>query len=172
MSANIYSKQQFKSIYEESYASLQRYLFRLTRNHEEAADLLQETFLRLYEQDTYPTSYKTWLYRTGYRLFVDQWRRNKRIQWVSYENSPIFSNDITPELSYIHDETKSQLERNLNQLTTKQRLIFMLKHNEGASYQQIGNQIGCPENTVKCLVRRARIRLYQMAEGNTNRLSC
>lgn len=172
MSANTYSKQQFTNIYEDCYVSLQRYLLRLTRNHEDAADLLQETFLRLYEQNIYPFSYKTWLYRTGYRLFIDQWRRKKRVQWVSFENNSFISHDFTPELSYIHDETKSQIERDLNQLTSKQRLIFMLKYNEEASYRQIGNHMGCPENTVKCLVRRARIHLYQMAECDTDRMSC
>ncbi|MEX2415279.1 MAG: RNA polymerase sigma factor [Paenibacillaceae bacterium] len=164
-------EQQFKTIYEESHDFLQRYLFRLTRNREDTADLLQETFLRLYEQESYPASYKAWLYQTGYRLFIDQWRRKKRVQWVSLECSPLLSNDATPELSYIQYETRAQIESNLNQLSSKQRMIFMLKYNEGASYQQIGNHIGCPENTVKCLVRRARIHLWQMAERDNERMS-
>jgi RNA polymerase sigma factor (sigma-70 family) len=164
-------EQQFKAIYEESHDFLQRFLFRLTRNHEDTADLLQETFLRLYEQESYPDSYKAWLYQTGYRLFIDQWRRKKRVQWLSVESFPLPSNDATPELTYIRLETKACIERNLNQLTSKQRMIFMLKYNEGASYQQIGNHIGCPENTVKCLVRRARIHLCQMAERDNERLS-
>lgn len=160
----------FKTIYDESHDFLRRFLFRLTRNHEDTADLLQETFLRLYEQETYPDAHKAWLYQTGYRLFIDQWRRKQRVQWVSVESSPLLSDDITPELTYIHLETKALIEANLNQLTSKQRMIFMLKYNEGASYQQIGNHIGCPENTVKCLVRRARIQLCQMAEREGERM--
>jgi RNA polymerase sigma-70 factor (ECF subfamily) len=161
----------FKSIYEESYNYLQHFLYRLTRNHEDTADLLQETFLRLYEQETYPDAYKAWLYQTGYRLFVDQWRRKQKIQWVSVESSSFPHDTITPELSYIRLETKAWIEANLNQLTSKQRLIFMLKYNEGATYLQIGQHIGCPENTVKCLVRRARIHLSQLAIRDHEQMS-
>lgn len=171
MPSNQPKEQQFKTIYEEFHDSLQRFLFRVTRNHEDTADLLQETFLRLYEQESYPVSYKAWLYQTGYRLFIDQWRRKKRVQWLSIESFPLLSNDTTPELTYIRHETKVWIETNLNQLTWKQRMIFMLKYNEGASYQQIGNHIGCPENTVKSLVRRARIHLGQIAERDKERMS-
>jgi len=171
MPTNNPEEQQFKTIYEESYVALQRFLFRLTRNQEDTDDLLQETFLKLFEQKSYPDSYKAWLYQTGYRLFIDQWRRKKRVQWLSDESFPLLSSDTTPELTYIRLETKAYLEKNMNELTSKQRMIFMLKYNEGASYRQIGNHIGCPENTVKCLVRRARIHLYQLAELDKERMS-
>lgn len=160
----------FKHIYEESHDFLRHFLFRLTRNHEDTADLLQETFLRLYEQEIYPDAYKPWLYQTGYRLFVDQWRRKQIVQWVSVESSLMPYDNLTPELSYIRLETKAWIEANLNQLTSKQRQIFMLKYNEGATYQEIGKHIGCPENTVKCLIRRARIHLGQLTERDRDRM--
>ena len=164
-------QQQFRAIYEECHDVLRRFLFSLTRNHEDTADLIQETFLRLYEQDSYPVSYKSWLYRTGYRLFIDLWRKNHKIQCSSVEESTQPCPQATPELSYLHHETKVWIETHLNELTTKQRMIFMLKYNEGASYQQIGNYIGCPENTVKCLVRRARIHLCKLAHRDDIRIS-
>ncbi|HZG76380.1 MAG TPA: sigma factor, partial [Paenibacillus sp.] len=65
----------FEECYREHFTSLRAYLVRYTRDPEEAADLAQETFVRLWVSRSMPHPVMPWLRRVGYRLFVDRCRR-------------------------------------------------------------------------------------------------
>lgn len=156
--------EQAAEIVNELYAAhadnLNRYMYKLTRNREEAADLVQEAFLRLIMQgDDLPSYPKTWLSQTGYRLFIDQWRRRKRIQW-----QPLC--DRMPCQAMLEQEVvDGDFERFvwslLSRLKPLTRAALYLRIFKQLSYSEIAVQLGCNENTVKTHIRRGRAQLAE-----------
>jgi RNA polymerase sigma-70 factor (ECF subfamily) len=156
----------FRAYFEECYASqflpLKGYLVRYTRDPEEAADLAQETFVRLWVSRSTPRSAVAWLRRVGYRLFVDRCRRRGRAgEAVPLESLPARPDPLaaTPEEAWLERESRGRYEQLLSGLGATERFIFQSIVHDQASYRQIGETLGCPENTVKSVVRRARLRL-------------
>jgi len=156
----------FRAYFEDCYAAqfrpLQGYLVRYTRDPEEAADLAQETFVRLWVSRSAPRPVLPWLRRVGYRLFVDRCRRRGRAgEAVPLESLPARPDPLaaTPEEAWLERESRGRYEQLLSGLGATERFIFQRLVHDQASYRQIGETLGCPENTVKSVVRRARLRL-------------
>jgi RNA polymerase sigma factor (sigma-70 family) len=136
---------------------LNKYMFNLTRNREEAADLVQEIFLRLCQQDSLPEHPKSWLARTGYWLFIDQWRRNQRYSRLPLDHG--LPNCDTTEQAVLDREFERFLRLQLLRLKPLSRNVIHLRVFKQYSYNEISRQLGCPENTVKSCIRRGRAQL-------------
>lgn len=154
-------EEQFQNIYKAYQAPLQRYLSRCIGNDADAADLAQEAFLRLYEKRIQPEMARNWLFRTGYHLFVDQWRRRKRMTSMPLEALPEIPCDpaVEPEHEAEKAELHTAVEDALAQLNPRDRNALLLLAYGGASYQEIARRIGCTENGVKTVIHRARKRI-------------
>lgn len=148
---------------DELYAAhavyLNRFMLKLTRNREEAADLVQDIFLRLCQQDRVPEHPKAWLSRTGYRLFVDRCRRKHRYNWVPLDDS--LASRATPEQAVLDMEFEQFVQRLLLRLNPRPRAAFRLRIYGQYSYGEIARQLGCPENTVKAWMRRGKAQLSE-----------
>lgn len=136
---------------------LRNYMFQLTRDREDAADLVQEAFLRLCQQERLPPYPRTWLARTGYRLFVDEWRRRRRAREV--ELPPTSACSATPEQAYLEREFADQLDMLLQRLHPRARDAFRLRIHRSLSYGDIAQMLDCSENAIKSCMRRGRIHL-------------
>jgi RNA polymerase sigma factor (sigma-70 family) len=143
---------------DELYAAhsvyLNKYMFKLTRNQEEAADLVQEIFLRLCQKDNLPEHPKEWLARTGYWLFIDQWRRKQRYSKLPIDHG-LPSCDTT-EQAVLDREFERLVRLLLLRLKPLSRTAFHLRIYEQCSYGEISRLLGCSENTVKSCIRRGR----------------
>lgn len=137
---------------------LNKFMLNLTRNREEAADLVQEIFLKLCQQDRLPEHAKEWLALTGYRLFVDQWRRKQRISWLPLDYQAK-SSHITPEQAVLDREFERLVWRLLLRFKTRMRTALYLRFYKQSSLDEIAQMIGCPENTVKSYIRRGKKQL-------------
>ncbi|HZG56306.1 RNA polymerase sigma factor [Paenibacillus sp.] len=150
--------------YAAHFAGLKTYLARYTRDAEEAADLAQETFVRLLVSRSTPMPAVPWLRRVGYRLFVDRCRRRRPAgEWLPFELLAGQPDPAapTPEEACLERETRLRYEGLLSGLGTVERYIFQRMIYGQETYRAIGEALGCPENTVKSVVRRARQRLSQ-----------
>ena len=162
-----------------------------TRNHGDAEDLSQEVWLKVYrhlQSFRGESSFYTWLRQITVNTFLNHRRAHLRhaggegqplrlveIETVDYEDALRLSRgrDIEDDL-----HQKIMVERvgeALSELTPQQRLIFILKHNEGMTYEEISVALNCSTGTIKKSLFRAVQKLRQHLGLNTeprNYLRC
>lgn len=141
--------------------------FRLVGNQEDAEDLAQEAFLRLYRNlATFrgDSSVATWLYRTTTHLALDHLRRQKlKRKFFFFRSSnegydPVeFAADqgASPPEQFLANEAGKRLRQALEKLSVRQRMVFTLRHHEGMPLKEIGTTLGLEEGTVKAHLFRA-----------------
>ncbi len=137
--------------------------YRYVPRHEEAEDLAQEVFLRVYRNlDTYRAdagSLHNWLVRVGRNLIIDHIRSLKRLRKycdsrdvealkVQDENAP------APDRGIERSEAFALLAEGFRFLTSDIRQVVVLRYFEGMSYQEIADHMGIPEGTVKSRINR------------------
>lgn len=135
---------------------------------ENARDIVQETFLKLYEQEPGRISeqgLKAWLYTVCRNRALDSLRRRKRL--VSLEDdtlAPLPSHDPLPdEVAAQHEESAAVL-RFLKRLPPNQQEVIRLKFHGDLSYKEISAVTGLTTTNVGFLIHTALHRLRQMLE--------
>ncbi|WP_276356062.1 RNA polymerase sigma factor [Cohnella caldifontis] len=154
---NARTEARLSELYAAHAPALNGCMFRLTGNREDAADLVQEAFLRLCQQERLPEYPLAWLSRTGYRLFVDRLRRARRIVWVPLD--PALPGSSGPEQAVLDTEAERQANRLLQRLHPQVREAFEMRIYGEFSYGEIACRLGCSENTVKTWIRRGKAKL-------------
>lgn len=130
-----------------------RFILKNIRDEENSKDIVQESFLRLWERRQNVTfdKVKTYLFTTAYHLMIDMIRRGKNKS--TYENQ-YYDKEITAtEFS----DLSEILEKAVNQLPEIQKTAVLLRDYEGYSYQEIGEITGLNESQVKVYIYRARM---------------
>ncbi|MBX6772726.1 MAG: sigma-70 family RNA polymerase sigma factor [Chloroflexi bacterium] len=156
----------WRQLIEEQQAYVYSIALGIVRQPEDAADLTQEAFARLYQTiGSYrgETRFTTWLYRLVVNLGLDLLRRRGRAREVSLEDDPLEVPDddplIDPPLILERRERAEQIRAALDQLPTAQRLALTLYYFEDRRYEEIATILGLPLNTVKSHIRRAKLAL-------------
>lgn len=125
----------------------------------DADDLLQETFIKVYINiHRYSPNYTfgQWVYTIARNTFIDFIR--KRQDDISIDErfaSPI-SASPTPEESVINLQQRSQIEHYLEQLTPRYRTLIIMRFFDECSYEEISEKLSLPLGTVKTQIHRAR----------------
>ncbi len=134
-------------------------LVRMVHSESEAEDLLQETFVRVWEHrrnfdDRY--CFSTWVYTIAMNLGKNELRKRRKVRFLSLfdkENNPIEVEDKQAE----HSGGLSVLiDRAVQKLPARYREAFELRDLQELSYDEIGDVLGVPVGTVKSRVNRAR----------------
>lgn len=124
---------------------------KMVRNHDDAADIAQEVFLKAYEvlgSFQKKSSFHTWLYRITVNFCINHLRRDKaqyHVELESYhavEAAEVFDNMDSVE---VQDELTDAIRR----LPEKQQTTVMLRAGEGLPYKEIAKILGCSVGTVK-----------------------
>lgn len=141
--------------------------WRLVGNREDAEDLAQEAFLRLYRTlDNFrgDSTVSTWLYQTVTRLAIDHLRRQKLKRKIFFfrrsdeEHDPLeLAADpaASPREQYLAGEAGRQLAKALEKLSARQRMVFTLRHHEEMPLKEIATMLELEEGTVKAHLHRA-----------------
>ena len=149
--------------------SVLRLAMNLLRSPEDARDVYQEAFLRVYknlESFRFDCSFHTWLYRIVTNICLDQLRKRK----VRKEESAVVETpdgpldrmdafeedaaDSDPERSLWNRQLKKKIENALLDLTPRERMVFELRHYQGLRLRNIGEMLGTTEEAAKnCLFR-------------------
>jgi RNA polymerase sigma-70 factor (ECF subfamily) len=140
--------------------------FHYCHNAQDAEDLSQEAWLRAYQalgSFRSDSSFYTWLRRITINAFINHQRSNSfrrqgqttvvELIDVDFEVA-IESRSASPETLYNKVLFESVMNA-LAELTPSQRLMFLLRHYEGMSYEEIANAMNCSTGTVKKSVSRA-----------------
>jgi RNA polymerase sigma-70 factor (ECF subfamily) len=145
-----------------------RLALQLVRSPEEARDLYQEAFLKVYRslhRFRLEARFSTWLYRVVMNVCLDHLRRQttrKEVQapegedgeWEYFQALPEERPALDPERALRGKEIGKRIQGALARLNPRERLVFELKHYQGLKLRAIGDFCGTSEQTVKnCLFR-------------------
>lgn len=136
---------------------LYRFMLRSTRRVEDARDLVQSAFEKLWErrEEVNASKSKSYLFTIAYHKMIDEGRKSRRMEFRDQLPENI-ETERTPG-----PRLRELLEEALQRLNERQRSLVMLKDYEGYSYQEIGEITGLNESQVKVTLHRARIQLKQ-----------
>jgi RNA polymerase sigma-70 factor, ECF subfamily len=159
-------KEAFAFIVERYQKGLINFIFRMVGHYEEALELTQEVFIRVYSNIAmYDSTYKfsTWLYRIASNLTIDHLRkkdpRTASIDECDEDDEKkieLESNELNP-----HDQLeKKMMEKEINTailtLEPLYRELIILRHIHFRSYEEIAKITNLPIGTVKNRIFRAR----------------
>ncbi len=156
---------------------------RMTGNPEDAADMTQEAFLKVWKHldgFQFDAAFATWLYRLASNCCLDFLRSQKRRPTVSLtvENEEdgeqimdVADAQPTPEEAAISNEEKEQLHLAMSQLDDEQRQILTLRVVNDLSYADIAEILEIKEGTVKSRLSRARENLRKKLSEIGNKRS-
>ena len=154
--------------------SLYSTAYRMSRNRQDAEDLLQETYLRAYKYyDKFQegTNFKAWLFKILKNTFINRYRKRQRqplknsfdeiedaFEWKLLE-SPLTARGATPEEELMVDALDQDVQQALEALPEDYRTAVELADLQGLSYREIADQLGIPLGTVMSRLYRGRRKL-------------
>lgn len=145
---------------------LLRFAYKLTANHEDANDLLQETSLKaLDNEEKYAaeTNFKGWMHTIMRNLFINNYRKAVRDQTYVDQTDNLFylnqSIDLADESTESSHDLK-EIRRVVNALPKEYRIPFAM-YVSGFKYREIADKLGLPLGTVKSRIYFTRQKLQQ-----------
>lgn len=166
-------QRRFGDLVERYQGRLVNYLYRLVRDLDEAHELAQEAFLKVYQAlDRYNPEYKfsTWLFRVAQNTAIDQIRK-RRIKLVSMQRPAdaegearewdFAGDDPGPYRRLRNRERGAAMQEAIDALPWEYRELILLRHFGELSYDEIAGLKKMPLGTVKNKLFRAR----QMLKG-------
>jgi RNA polymerase sigma-70 factor, ECF subfamily len=154
--------------------------FRMVRSAEDAEDITQETFVRVFRSLARydPTrSFEAWLFTITTRLSIDLMRRRKVRPISLTREDPETGEDHTvdvvdpglkPDETAAHAEEERQTKALIDALPPHYRIVVMLRHQQDLSYEEIAETLHLPLGTVKARIHRARALLKTRFEGTSS----
>jgi RNA polymerase sigma-70 factor, ECF subfamily len=162
----------FNAIYEEYRTPVFNYVYHLVGNRDEAADLTQDTFVKVYRALPSRTdgSLSAWLYRIATNTAYDVLRRRKLIGWkplqdLVQEPAAVGSAD-DPQETY---GTVELVRAALRRMPQSYRAALLLYTQEGYSYSEVAKALNISEKGVKMYLSRSRQSFrehYQAVQGD------
>jgi RNA polymerase sigma-70 factor (ECF subfamily) len=159
----------------EHIDALYGYAMTLTRNANEAEDLVQETYLRAAAAANRPDNdgLKGWLFVIMRNAWLNQLRHvNSGPRFVDLDanEQPVEASN-NPHIVYLRKLEREQVRRAIESLPAAYREIVVLRDIEGFTYQEIATVLHCPAGTVMSRLGRARGKLRTLLSSWHSALS-
>ncbi len=128
------------------------YIRRIMVSHEDAEDVLQETFINAYR---YAGSFNgkskiyTWLYKIATNECIALFRRNKKDELKMVEISQQLENQLSEPATETSDAILMKFQEAIQQLPEKQRIVFYLRYYDELSYEEMEEITGSSVGTLK-----------------------
>ena len=138
---------------------LYRLALRITRNPAEAEDVVQETLLKVWNKRSEWSSLESveaYCLRLTHNLAIDKSRLSVTQSESLADDAEMIMDQSTPYDRLIETECLSLIDRIINALPDKQRVIMQLRDIEGKSYKEIADLLSISEDQVKINLFRAR----------------
>ena len=165
----------FAEIMDRYRNPITNYLYRFLNDYEEAVDLAQETFVRVYFAiDRYHTqfAFSTYIYRIATNLAISEIRRRKRRRLLSLTG--LFQSEADEAVEFqppdlkpladkvmVDEERDQTIARAIAALPEKYRVPIILRDIEGRSYDEVADIMGLGLGTTKSRISRARALLKE-----------
>jgi len=138
-------------------------IVRMISSEQEAEDIIQETFLRVYQhRDSFDFRhcFSTWLYTIALNLARNELRKRKRFKFFDIFDMQGHESEIAVEMKLPSNLPKI-LENAIETLPNKYKMAFILRDIQEQPYEEVAKIMNIPLGTVKSRVNRARALLRE-----------
>ncbi len=153
----------FAALVEEHQDRLRGFLYRYTRNKQDAEDLAQDTFVKAYRNiDRYDSrySFSTWLYTIARRTAYNHFRDRKPTECIEFE--VVAASDDAPDEEATQGDERAWVWEAASKLKPDFREALTLKYIEDRSVEEIARIMGKTQTNIKIILFRARNQLKSM----------
>jgi RNA polymerase sigma-70 factor, ECF subfamily len=159
---------EFNKIYDNNKNAVYSYLYYMTKDVEDAEDLCQDTFFKIYRNiKNYrgDCNERSWCITIARNTFLS-WIRKKKPKIAVGEDLDQIPTDAgsNPEAMVLKKEEGSRIKEILLMLKEEYRTILLLRDYEEMSYKEIGMVTGLSESAVKIRIFRAREKYKKLYE--------
>jgi RNA polymerase sigma-70 factor (ECF subfamily) len=160
------SEEAVESAYRSYFAVISYKCARMLGDSQEARDVAQETFARLWERRLTlrdPLAITAWVYRTSTRLAIERIRRRARA--AEDANEPAESALAAADDPEARAHTRRLLLRLSRELSAQEIEVAVLSHVDELTQTEIADVLECSERTVRRVLVRVEERTRKLAEG-------
>lgn len=151
--------EQYASIVERYQRALYRHAVAMVLDHDAAADMVQDAFVRSYtnlKECRDPRRFRAWLFRTLRNRCLDYLKEPRRGH-LRYDDAVPLLNDAEGPAAFVdRGELRLDIGRALAQLPPEQREAFVMHYVEGMEYEAIADVLDVSVSAVKMRALRAR----------------
>lgn len=168
--------QAFKQLFEQYKDSIFNLCFRFVKTNEEAEDLCQEVFLKIYSAVNtfkFQSKLSTWIYRITINLCLNYKRKHHKTDWLrldflnnkhdnaSFSNEQLQTTDL-PDQQMEHQERDNIVQNAINRLPKNQQAVLILQRYQNLSLQEIAEYMDCSMSAVQSRLTRAKQNLCKL----------
>src|SRR4051795_1296167 len=163
----------FEILYHRYHRRITAYIFGMVHDHGRAEDISQDVFvsaLRRMRETDRPIAFKPWIYEIAKNACIDQFRRSRRAEEVSYDADEglgaadygrLVTTGPTPDAAVDQKMLLDHLCGAFGGLSDTHHEILVMRELEGLSYREIGERLGMTRPSVESTLFRARRRLTE-----------
>ncbi len=166
----------FEALYQRYHRRIASYIYGMVNDYGRAEDIAQDVFMsalrRMRETDR-PIAFKPWIYEIAKNACIDQFRRSRRAEEVSYDAEEglgaadygrLVTTGPTPDVAVDQKMSLDHLRGAFGGLSETHHEILVMRELEGLSYREIGDRLGMSRPSVESTLFRARRRLTEEYE--------
>tara|TARA_B110000037_G_scaffold159083_1_gene179485 strand:+ start:649 stop:1236 length:588 start_codon:yes stop_codon:yes gene_type:complete len=159
----------FELLVQQHQAKIYNFIYRYTRNREDAEDLVQDTFVKafrfLHRYDSkYP--FASWLFTIARRTVYNHYRSSKTTESIEFD---IVDQASTPDKMAEQADTKDSIWTLAKQLKADQQEVLVLKYSDDLSVKEIALIMNKSATNIKILLFRARNQLKKLHSKQTDK---
>ncbi len=146
--------------------NLERFAYSLTSNHEDAKDLLQETYLKAISyRDKYEdnTNLKAWTFTIMKNTFINNYRRSVKANTTFDNTNDLYYLNLKQESGLENPDSKlsaKEIKKNIDSLQNEFKEPFLM-HTQGYKYKEIAEKLDLKIGTVKSRIFFTRKKLME-----------
>ena len=155
-------KHEYNFVIDELSAQLYRYAFHFLRNQEDAKDIIQDVFEKMWlnRKTIDLETVKPWLYRCTHNAMVNFIAKKSRTSYMSNQELPKTTSPFDSSF-----ESMQVVDRMVSILPPTQKSIILLRDIEGYTYKDIGLILDLSASQVKVYLFRARMKIKKQLIG-------
>lgn len=157
---NICNSQTFEKIYKTYAMDIRRFLFFKTQDIKRAEDLMQDVFIKLWDNCSKVEfdKVKGYLFSVANNMFLNEVKHLKVVHNYNKFNKKEETNE-SPEFIFLEKEFMEKLERTIGNLPEKQKEVFLMNRIEKKKYKDIADQLNI---SIKAVEKRMHQALLTM----------
>ena len=165
-----------REIFNQYHQKLYRIAYGVVRHREEALDIVQEVFIKLFRsihQFKGKSRFYTYLYRMTMNTAIDHTRKMKKVPPLSMDEEEGFQlsddADKRPDRILDHKELEARVKWSMDQLSPDQKAALIFREVEELSYQEIAEATGCSIGTVMSRLHYGRKKVQELLKDYVER---
>ena len=159
----------FGKVIEQYSQGLYWQIRRMVFNHDDANDILQNTFLKAWSNiDNFRGNAKlsTWLYKIALNESITFINKERARNEASIDDDSFLLNNIESDQYFDGDEAQVKLQRAINSLPEKQRLVFNMRYYDEMKYEDMSEILGTSVGALKASYHHALKKIEAFFEEN------